>query len=96
MRRNVAVCLAGFAFYWFQRWAGLLLLNLFPADGNFLNLGMLVLSFGCLVSWNAGMRREGGNRHHRHWPPLQDPDEMEHLLKQLDSINARLKDDLSR
>ena len=30
VRRNVAVCIGGFVFYLFHRWAGLLLVNLYP------------------------------------------------------------------
>ncbi len=30
VRRNVAVCIGGFVFYWFERWAGMLLVNLHP------------------------------------------------------------------
>jgi hypothetical protein len=89
VRRNVAVCIGGFVFYWFQRWAGLLLVNLYPRYSHGLSTVMLVLSLACLILWTLALRPEGeivttvtGHR----W----NPDETEHLLGQLDAINARL------
>jgi len=89
VRRNLAVCIGGFVFYWFQRWAILLLLNRNPAHYTTLGEVSLVLQLGCLVLWMLTIRPEGeivttvtGHR----WNPA----ETEHLLGQLDAINARL------
>jgi hypothetical protein len=88
--RNVAVCIAGFVFYSFQRWAGLLLVNQYPKDARLLSAIMSVLLFACLAIWLAAIRPKGeiittitGHR----WNPA----ESERLLGQLDSINALLK-----
>jgi hypothetical protein len=90
VRRNVAVCIGGFVFYCFQRWAGLLLVNLYPRYSHALGTVMVVLSLACLILWTLALRPEGeivttvtGHR----W----NPDETEHLLGQLDAINARLE-----
>jgi hypothetical protein len=90
VRRNVAVCIGIFAFYWFQHWALLLLVNLHPKGYVAVNAVMLVLSLACLVLWTLAIRPEGeivttvtGHR----WNPA----ETERLLGQLDAINARLE-----
>jgi hypothetical protein len=89
VRRNVAVCIGAFVFYMFQRWALLLLLNLYPKYFAELSLITVVLSLTCLILWIAAIRPEGeilttvtGHR----WNPA----ETEHLLGQLDTINTRL------
>ncbi len=89
VRRNVAVCIGGFVFYWFQRWAGLLLVNLYPKYAAAFYAGMLVLSLACLLLWALAIKPEGeavttvtGHR----WNLA----ETERLLRQLDAINARL------
>jgi|SRR5579862_2070200 hypothetical protein len=94
MRRNVAVWIGGFVFYWFQRWAGLLLLNFYPKYSVALSISAVALQLACLMVWIFTIRPEGeivttvpGHR----WNPA----ETEHLLGQLDAINARL-DKLAR
>jgi hypothetical protein len=91
VRRNVAVCIGGFVFYWFQRWAVLLLLNWYPGYYKTLGEVALVLQLVCLVLWILAIRPEGeivttvtGHR----WNPAGT----EHLLGQLDAINARLEE----
>jgi hypothetical protein len=90
VRRNVAVCIGTFAFYMFHRWALLLLANQYPKYSATLSAVMVVLSLACLVFWMLCLRPEGeivttvtGHR----W----NPEETEHLLGQLDAINARLE-----
>jgi|SRR5579863_233387 len=90
MHRNVAVCLATFAFYMFHRWALLLLVNLHPADSHVLSAVMVVLSLACIVLWTLAIRPEGeivttvtGHG--------GDPAETQRLLGQLAAINERLK-----
>jgi hypothetical protein len=90
MHRNVAVCMGGFVFYWFQRWTGLGLVNLYPARSILVGTVMSVLSLGCLILWTLALRPEGeiattvtGHR----WNPA----ETEHLLGQLGAINVRLE-----
>jgi hypothetical protein len=90
VRRNVAVCMGGFVFYWFERWAGVLLVNLHPKSSFAVNAVMLILSLACLLVWTLAIRPEGeilitvtGHR----WNPA----ETEHLLVQLNAINARLE-----
>jgi len=89
VRRNVAVCIGGFVFYGFQRWAGLLLVNLYPKYSHAFYALMVVLELTCLVLWALAIKPEGeivttvtGHR----WNPA----ETERLLGQLDAINARL------
>jgi hypothetical protein len=90
VRRNAAICIGGFLFYWFQRWAVLLLLNLYPKHSTALSAAALVLSLACLVLLTLAIRPDGeivttvtGHR----W----NPSEAEHLLGQLNAINARLE-----
>jgi hypothetical protein len=89
VHRNVAVCIGGFVFYWFQRWAGLLLMNRYPNDFAVISVATVILSLACLLFWIAAIRPEGETvttvTGHR-W----NPDETNRLLAQLDAINSRL------
>ena len=90
VRRNVAICLGAFAFYLFHRWAGLLLVNLYPKSSDAVNAVLLVLSFACVALWTLAVRPEGEiviTVTGHHWNPA----ETEHLLGQLDAINTRLE-----
>jgi hypothetical protein len=87
--RNVALCLGGFVFYSFQRWAGLTLTTFWPQWTHELSIAMLSASFLCLAVWGIVLRREGeavsvvtGHR----WNPAK----AERLTLQLDAINSRL------
>ncbi|HEX5431163.1 MAG TPA: hypothetical protein VFW83_04305 [Bryobacteraceae bacterium] len=89
MRRNVAIYIAGFLIYFFERWAGLLLVNLWPARNGQISVAMLSVSFACLVVWLALLRREKsdiltvtGRR--------RSGAEADRLAGQLDAINTRL------
>jgi hypothetical protein len=94
-RRNAALCIAGFVVYSFQRWAGLLLIWLWPLHRTQFDTAMLFLSFGCLTAWVALLSRQGENSTvitgHR-WNAL----EAARLTGQLDAINARLGGAVSR
>jgi hypothetical protein len=77
-------------FYWFQRWAGLLLVNLFPKSSHAFSETMVALSLACLILWIAAIRPEGeiattvtGHR----WNPA----ETQRLLGQLRAINTFLE-----
>jgi hypothetical protein len=90
MRRNVAVCIAAFAFYMFHRWALLRFVNLNPADVRVLSAVMVVLSLACLVLWTLALQPEGENvtttTGHG-----GNPKEAERILGQLAAINERLE-----
>lgn len=87
--RNVAIYIGGFLIYSFERWAGLLMVNFWPAYSNQLSVFMLSTSFACLVTWLVMLRRERDDTStvtgHR-W----NGTEADRLSSQLDAINARL------
>ena len=88
-RRNVAICMAGFVVYSFQRWTGLLLGDLWPAYLRQFSTAMLCVSFGCLTGWIILLRREGEKitvETGHGWNPV----EADRLRFQLDAINTRL------
>ena len=90
MRRNAALCIAGFVLYSFQRWAGLLMEALWPPMLRGISTGMLCLSLVLLIFWSLALRREGERVNAvtgLHW----DPSSAAHLTSQLERINARLK-----
>jgi hypothetical protein len=90
VHRNVAVCIGGFAFYMFHRWALLLLTNRHPTRAALLSAAMLVLSFVCLALWTLALRPEGEivtTVTGRRWNQA----EAERLLSQLDGINERME-----
>lgn len=90
VRRNIMLYIGGFVVFYLSRTFGLLMINLIPQ--RFINVitnALLCLSFGCLIGWLVGLRRESediattvGHR----WNPAA----MERLSGQLDAINATL------
>jgi len=90
VRRNVALNIAGFVVYSFERWAGLLATNLWPNRRGQFSIAMLSVSFICLMLWLITLRRDGETMTtvigHR-WNAV----EADHLRGQLDAINARLE-----
>jgi hypothetical protein len=89
VRRNVALYIGGFVIYTFQRWAGLLVTNLWPALLRPMSTIMLCVSFACLAIWLVLLRREDDRSTtvigHR-WSEA----EADRLVGQLNAINARL------
>lgn len=89
IRRNVALYICGFVIYSFERWAGLLLVNLWPQFRTQVNIGMLAVSFVCLMAWSILLRSGGESATvvtGRHW----NGQASERLIGQLDAINIRL------
>lgn len=89
VRRNVALCIGGFAIYSFVRWAGLLLVNLWPTSTRELSLAMLAATCVCLVTWLVTLRR-AGEAHMTQTGHRWNAAEAERLTLQLDAINSRL------
>jgi hypothetical protein len=88
-RRNTAVCIAGFVVYSFQRWAGLLLGDLWPAYQRQFSTAMLCISLACLIAWIILLRRAGETstvQTGHHWNRA----EADRLGLQLNAINAKL------
>jgi hypothetical protein len=89
-RRNTAICIAGFVIYSFQRWTGLLLVDLWPDYQRQFSTAMLCVSLAGLTVWTILLRRDGETSTvqtgHR-W----NPEEADRLRLQLDAINARLE-----
>lgn len=90
MRRNVALCIAGFVLYSFERWALLLAEALKASDLRAISTAMLSLSLSVLVFWIAALRRSGEKMTtvtgHR-W----DAASAVQLSEKLDRINTRMK-----
>jgi hypothetical protein len=88
--RNLAVIMAAFVFYLLERWAALLLVNLYPKSVRSLSAVMLSLELACLIFAIFAVRRSGRNPNtvpgHR-W----NLEETERLLGQLKAINTRLE-----
>ena len=89
VRRNIVVYMAGFVLFSASRSFGLLLYNLLPQDARLISTTMLGLTLLCLLIWIAGIRPEGelemaspGYR--------RNPEAVQRLRQQLDSINAAL------
>jgi hypothetical protein len=87
--RNVALCLAGFVLYSFERWVGLMITSYRPQHTHTLSIAMLSASFLSLILWGIAVTSRGevetvvtGHR----WNPA----EAERLTIQLDAINAWL------
>jgi hypothetical protein len=89
VRRNIVVYISGFVLFSASRSAGILLYNLRPQNGRFISTVLLGLTLVCLLIWIAGIRPEGelvtatpGYR--------SNPETMQRLSRQLDSINSAL------
>ena len=89
VRRNIVVYISGFVLFSASRSFGLLLYNLRPQDARLISTILLGLTLLCLLIWIIGIRPEGervaatpGYR--------RNPETMQRLSHQLDSINAVL------
>lgn len=90
VRRNIVVYISGFLLFSASRSIGLLLSNLLPpGDTRLVSTVLLALTLTCLVIWIIGLQPEGelvtatpGYR--------RNPETMQRLSHQLDSINAAL------
>jgi hypothetical protein len=89
VRRNIVVYISGFVLFSASRSFGLLLSNLRPQDARLISTILLGLTLLCLLIWIAGIQPEGelvtdtpGFR--------RNPETMQRLSDQLDSINAAL------
>lgn len=89
VRRNIVVYISGFVLFSASRSVGLLLYNLRPQDGRLISTVLLGLTLMSLLIWIVGIEPEGelviatpGYR--------RNPETMQRLSHQLDSINAAL------
>jgi hypothetical protein len=90
VRRNIVVYISGFVLFSASRSFGLLLANILPAsDTRLVSTVLLALTLVCLTIWIVGIQPEGelviatpGYR--------RNPETMQRLSQQLDSINAAL------
>jgi hypothetical protein len=89
VRRNIVVYISGFVLFSASRTFGILLYNLRPQDGRLISTIVLGLTLLCLLIWIVGIQPEGelvtatpGYR--------RNPETMQRLSHQLDSINAAL------
>jgi hypothetical protein len=89
VRRNIVVYISGFVLFSASRSFGLLLYNLRPQDGRLISTVLLGVTLLCLLIWIVGIEPEGelvtatpGYR--------RNPEAMQRLSYQLDSINAAL------
>jgi hypothetical protein len=90
VRRNIVVYISGFVLFSASRSFGLLLANILPpSDTRLVSTGLLALTLVSLVIWIVGIQPEGemvtatpGYR--------RNPETMQRLSHQLDSINAAL------
>ncbi len=90
VRRNIVVYISGFVLFSASRSFGLLLSNLLPpSDTRLVSTVLLALTLTCLVIWIIGLQPEGelvtatpGYR--------RNPETMQRLSHQLDTINAAL------
>jgi hypothetical protein len=89
VRRNIVVYISGFALFSASHSFGLLLYNLRPQDARSISTILLGLTLLCLLIWIIGIEPEGelviatpGYR--------SNPETMQRLSQQLDSINAAL------
>ena len=88
--KNVASLTGGIVLLLVAQWAGLLMVNFHPGTSIGVSAILLCVYLGCLIFWNIRVGRPGENlttvTGHR-W----NPDEVERLLGQLDTINTRLQ-----
>ncbi len=90
VRRNIVVYIAGFVLFAASRSFGLLLANLLPQTAVFtVSTILLALTLLCLLIWMVGIRPEG-ERTTATPGYRRDPEAMQRLSRQLDSINATL------
>jgi hypothetical protein len=89
LRRNIVVYIFGFMLFSAARSFGLLLYNLRPQDERLISTVLLGVTLLCLLIWIVGIEPEGelatatpGYR--------RNPETMQRLSHQLDSINAAL------
>jgi len=89
VRRNIVVYISGFVLFSASRSFGLLLYNLRPQDARLISTILMGLTLLCLLIWIIGIRPEAeaatatpGYR--------SNPETMQRLGHQLDSINAAL------
>jgi hypothetical protein len=89
VRRNIVVYISGFVLFSASRTFGLLLYNLRPQDDRSISTVLLGLTLLCLFFWIIGIEPEGelatatpGYR--------RNPETMQRLSRQLDSINTAL------
>ena len=89
VRRNMVVYIFGFVLFSAARSFGLLLYNLRPQNGRLISTILLGITLLCLLIWIVGIEPEGervtatpGYR--------SNPETMQRLSRQLDSINAAL------
>lgn len=90
VRRNIVVYISGFLLFSASRSCALLVSNLLPqSDTRLVSTVLLALTLTCLVIWITGLQPEGelvtatpGYR--------RNPETMQRLSHQLDSINAAL------
>jgi len=89
IRRNAALYIGGFVAYFLNRGAALLAMNTWPTRTPAINVAELSVSLACLSAWVLLLRREGETTEvitgHR-W----NPDAMDRLRAQLNTINTRL------
>ena len=89
VRRNIVVYIVGFVLFSASRSFGLLLYNLLPQDARLISAILLGLTLLCLVIWIVGIQPEGelvtATPGHR-----RNPETMQRLSHQLDSVNAAL------
>jgi hypothetical protein len=89
VRRNIVVYISGFVLFAASRSIGILLYNLDPRHGRLISTILLGFTLLCMLIWIIGIEPEGelvmatpGFR--------SDPQAMQRLSQQLDSINAAL------
>jgi len=90
VRRNIVVYISGFVLFSASRSFGLLLSNLLPdSDTRLVSTVLLGLTLTCLMIWIIGLRPEGElvTATPGYW---SNPEAMQRLSHQLDSINAAL------
>ena len=89
LSRNAAYYIAGFFAYALARWLGIAAIGAFPEVRTEVDAGLLTFSFGCLIGMAYLMRRAGETETvvpGHSW----NPEAMERLSGQLDSLNASL------
>lgn len=88
--RNLAVIIVAFVFYLLNRWAALLLVNLYPKSVRAVSAVMLSLELACLILAICVVRRKDRDVSTvpgHGW----NSEEAERLLGQLKAINARME-----
>jgi len=90
VRRNIAVYISGFVLFSAARSGGLLVSNLLPQAATLtVSTILLGLTLLCLLIWIVGIRPEG-ERATATPGYRRDPEAMQRLSRQLDTINATL------